>query len=182
MAVMIDLCGSSANTENLLRIRSGSANRLKETVEDNIGLCTYCQAQDHRYDVCPQWIADRKAAAREKKKNKKNKKRGKVKIVAGIMRREQESDSTLPPEKEERGMETPSPCRLGERGGYTGPLHGGYVPSLVMSHREVTCSFCGVNTNGYKDCPVMHQYIGEQADALTQKRLEEYQELREWER
>ena len=32
MAVMIDLRGSSANTENLLRIRSGSANRLKETV------------------------------------------------------------------------------------------------------------------------------------------------------
>ena len=32
MAVMIDLCGSSANTENLLRIHSGTANRLKETV------------------------------------------------------------------------------------------------------------------------------------------------------
>ena len=31
MAVMIDLCGSSANMENLLRIRSGPANRLKET-------------------------------------------------------------------------------------------------------------------------------------------------------
>ena len=33
MAVMIDLRGSSANTENLLRIRSGPANRLKETVQ-----------------------------------------------------------------------------------------------------------------------------------------------------
>ena len=33
MAVMIDLHGSSANTENLLRIRSGPANRLKETVQ-----------------------------------------------------------------------------------------------------------------------------------------------------
>ena len=28
--VMVDLHGSSANTENLLRIRSGPANRLKE--------------------------------------------------------------------------------------------------------------------------------------------------------
>ena len=35
MAVMIDLCGSSANTENLLRIRSGPANRLKETVHSS---------------------------------------------------------------------------------------------------------------------------------------------------
>ena len=32
MAVMIDLRGSSVNTENLLRIRSGPANTLKETV------------------------------------------------------------------------------------------------------------------------------------------------------
>ena len=32
MAVMIDLRGSSANTENLLRIRSRPANTLKETV------------------------------------------------------------------------------------------------------------------------------------------------------
>ena len=33
MTVMIDLRGSSANTQNLLRIRSGPANRLKETVQ-----------------------------------------------------------------------------------------------------------------------------------------------------
>ena len=33
MAVMIDLRGSSANTENLLRIHSGPANRLKETMQ-----------------------------------------------------------------------------------------------------------------------------------------------------
>ena len=32
MAVMIDLPGSSANMENLLRIHSGPANRLKETM------------------------------------------------------------------------------------------------------------------------------------------------------
>ena len=70
-------------------------------IKDNIGLCTYCQAQDHRYADCPQWALDREAVAREAKKNKKNKKRGKVKIVAGIMTREQGSDSTLSPEKEE---------------------------------------------------------------------------------
>ena len=34
MAMMIDLRGSSANTENLLRIRSGPANRLKETMQE----------------------------------------------------------------------------------------------------------------------------------------------------
>ena len=33
VAVMIDLGGSSANKENLLRIHSGPANRLKETVQ-----------------------------------------------------------------------------------------------------------------------------------------------------
>ena len=38
MAVMIDLRGSSANTENLLRIRSGPANTLKETVHTTISV------------------------------------------------------------------------------------------------------------------------------------------------
>ena len=71
-------------------------------IKDNIGLCTYCRAQDHRYAACPQRAADQESAAKEKRKNKKiSKKRGKVKIVAGIMTREQESDSTLSPEKEE---------------------------------------------------------------------------------
>ena len=151
-------------------------------IKDNIGLCTYCRAQDHRYAACPQRAADQETAAREKRKNKKNnKKRGKVKIVAGIMTREQESDSTLPPEKEEGGIETPSPQRLEGRWGYQRPLHGGYVPQPVIASREVMCSFCGANTHDYRDCPVMHQYIREQADALARRRLEEYQQPREWE-
>ena len=151
-------------------------------IKDNIGLCTYCQAQDHRYAACPQWAVDQETAAREKRKNKKNnKKRGKVKIVAGIMTREQESDSTLSPEKEEGGIETPSPQRLEGRRGYQHPLHGGYVPQSVIASKEVMCSFCGVNTHDYRDCPVMHQYIREQADALAQRRLEEYQQPWEWE-
>ena len=79
-------------------------------IKDNIGLCTYCQAQDHRYTACPRRAADQEIAAREKRKNRENsKKRGKVKIVAGIMTREQESDSTLSPEREEGGVGTPTP-------------------------------------------------------------------------
>ena len=97
------------------------------------------------------------------------------------MTREQESDSTLSPGKEEGGIETPSPQRLEGRQGYQHPLHGGYVPQPVIASKEVMCSFCGVNTHDYRDCPVMHQYIREQADALAQRRLEEYQQLWEWE-
>ena len=97
------------------------------------------------------------------------------------MTREQESDSTLSPEKEEGGIETPSPQRLEGRWGYQCPLRGGSVLQLTIAPKEVVCSFCGVNTHDYKDCPVMHQYIREQADALAQRRLEEYQHLREWE-
>ena len=148
-------------------------------VKDNIGLCTYCQAQDHRYADCPQRALDKEAVARESKKNKKNKRRGKVKIVASIMTREQESDSTLSPEKE-GGVKTPSPERMGGRPGYQRPLHGGYLSQPVMTQKEVMCSFCGGNTHDYRDCPMMHQYIREQADALAQRRLEEYQQPREW--
>ena len=50
-----------------------------------------------------------------------------------------------------------------------------------MSPQEIVCSFCGVATPSHKDCPVMHQYIREQADALAQKRLEEYHQLQAWE-
>ena len=150
-------------------------------IKDNIGLCTYCQAQDHRYAACPQRAADQEIAAREARKNKKNtKKRGKVKIVAGIMTREQESDSTLSPEKEEGGVETPSPQRLEGRRGYQHPLHGGYVSQPVITPKELMCSFCGGNTHDYRDCPMMHQYIREQADTLAQRRLGEYQHPWEW--
>ena len=150
-------------------------------IKDNIGLCTYCQAQDHQYAACPQWMLNQETVAREMKKNKKNnKKRGKVKIVAGIMTREQESDSTLSPEKEEGGVETPSPQRLDGRQGYQHPLHGGYLSQPVITPKEVMCSFCGGNNHDYRDCPMMHQYIREQVHALAQRRLEEYQQPWEW--
>ena len=149
-------------------------------LKDNIWLCTYCQAQDHRYADCPQRALDQRAVVRETRKNKKNKKEGKVKIVAGIMTREQESDSTPSPEREEGGVEAPSPQRLEGRRGYQRPLHGGYVSQPVTTPEEMMCSFCGGNTHDYRDCPTMHQYIREQADALAQRRMGEYQQPREW--
>ena len=150
-------------------------------IKDNIGLCTYCQAQDHRYADCPQRALDQEAVARETRKNKKNKKRGKVKIVAGIMTREQESDSTLSPEKEEGGVGTQFPQKLDGRREYQCPLHGGYLSELVITSKEVMCSFFGGYTHDYRDCPTMHQYVREQADALAQRRMGEYQQPREWE-
>ena len=45
-------------------------------IKDNIGLCTYCQAQDHRYAACPKWVADQEVRTKERAKNKKNRKRG----------------------------------------------------------------------------------------------------------
>ena len=149
-------------------------------IKDNIGLCTYCQAQDHRYADCPQRALDQRTVVGEARKNKKNKKGGKVKIVAGIMTREQESDSTSSPEKEEGGVEAPSPQRLEGRRGYQHPLHGGYVSQPVTTPEEMMCSFCGGNTHDYRDCPTMHQYIREQADALAQRRMGEYQQPPEW--
>ena len=149
-------------------------------IKDNIGLCTYCQAQDHRYADCPQWALDREAVAKEAKRNKKNKKRGKVKIVAGIMTREQESDSTLSPERGESGVETLPSQKPDGRQGYQRPLHDGYLPQSMIPPREVMCSFCGGNTHDYRDCPTMHQYIREQADALAQRRMGENQQPQEW--
>ena len=90
------------------------------------------------------------------------------------MTRDQESDSTLSPEREEGGIETPSPQRAEGRRGYQHPLHGGYVTQPVITPKEVMCSFCGGNTHDYRDCPVMQQYIREQADALAQRRMGEY--------
>ena len=101
-------------------------------------------------------------------------------MVAGIMTRELESDSTLSPEKEEGGVEIPSPQRLEGRRGYQPPLHDQYAPSPMVAQREMMCSFCGVNTHDYRDCPVMHQYVREQADALVQRRLGDYRHPREW--
>ena len=150
-------------------------------IKDNIGLCTYCQALSHRYAACPQRIADHERSTREKKKNKRNnKKKGKVRIIAGVMTREQDSDSTLPPEGKEREMGVLSPHRMGERMNTLSPHHGELLIQLTVPPQEAVCSFCGVTTHGHQDCPVLHQYIREQADALAEIRLTEYRQLQGW--
>ena len=150
-------------------------------IKDNIGLCTYCRDQDHRYAMCPQWMVDQEAVMREKKKNKKNdKNKGKVKIIASVMTREQDSDSTLSPEGRGQRLETSPPQQPNEWGDIRDPSHSEYVSRTVMSPWEIVCSFCGVAMHSHKDCLVMHQYIREQADALAWKRLEEYHHLQEW--
>ena len=84
-------------------------------IKDNIGLCTYCRALSHQYADCPQRIADHERSMREKKKNKwNNKRKGKVRIVAGVMTREQDSDSTLSPEGKEGEVRVLSPRRMRE--------------------------------------------------------------------
>ena len=150
-------------------------------IKDNIGLCTYCWALSHWYADCPQRIADHEMSMREKKKNKRNnKKKGKVRIIAGVMMREQDSDSTLPPEGEERRIGVSSPRRMGEGMNILSPHHREPVIQPAMSPREVVCSFCGITTHGHRDCPVLHQYIREQADALAEMRLNEYRQLQGW--
>ena len=112
---------------------------------------------------------------REKKKNKKNnRKKGRVKIVAGVMTREQESDSTLLSEERGREGEMLSPQRMRGQENLEG-LYSREVPKQpVTPPRETVCSFCGVTTHGHRDCPSLHQYIRQQADALAEIRLNEY--------
>ena len=151
------------------------------SIKDNIGLCTYCQALSHRYADCPQRIADHERYTREKKQNKRNnKKKGKVRIIAGVMTKEQDSDSTLPTKGKERDMGVLSPRGMGE-GMNTLSLHHD-EPQIqpTVPPQETVCSFCGVTTHGHRDCPVLHQYIREQADALAEIRLNEYQQLQGW--
>ena len=68
------------------------------------------------------------------------------------MTREQESDSTSSPEKEEGGVEAPSPQKFEGWQRYQRPLHGGYVSQPVTTPEEMMCSFCGGNTHEYRDC------------------------------
>ena len=150
-------------------------------IKDNIGLCTYCRSLNHRYMDCPQRRADHERSMREKKKNKRNnRKKGRVKIVAGIMTREQDSDSTLLSEERRREGEILSPRRMQEQENLM-DLHSGEVPREPMTPpRETICSFCGVATHGHRDCPLLHQYIRQQADALAEIRLNEYRRLQGW--
>ena len=118
---------------------------------------------------------------REKKKNKQNNKmKGKVRIIAGVMTREQDNDSTLPLEGEERRIGVLSPHRMGEGINILSSHCGEPVVQPAMPPQEAVCSFCGVTTHEHRDCPVLHQYIREQADTLGEMRLNEYQQLQGW--
>ena len=52
------------------------------------------------------------------------------------MTREQESDSTLSPERGEGGVETLSPQRSDGRQDYQRPLHSGYLPQPVNNTKR----------------------------------------------
>ena len=75
MAVMIDLRGSSANMENLLRIRSGPANTLKETVHMKIkqGSNDYAQMVSNAMDATDQIFAISEEREKESKQTGKSK-------------------------------------------------------------------------------------------------------------
>ena len=104
-------------------------------IKDNIGLCTYCRALNHWYADCPQRITDYERSMREKKKNKRNnRRRGKVKIVAGVMTREQDSDSTLPSERRE--VEIVSPHRIGDKGTWGAHVLVKYRSNRWCLHRK----------------------------------------------
>ena len=93
------------------------------------------------------------------------------------MTREQESDSTLPLEKEERDVNSDSPQRIERMRSRVSFPTGEHVPYSMVPPKEPVCSFCGIGTHSYKDCPVMHQYITEQAHALAQRRMGEYKQM-----
>ena len=96
------------------------------------------------------------------------------------MTREQDSDSTIPPEGEKGGIRILSPRRPEERESISYPLVDKQVVGMASSPQEMVCSFCGAATHNYKGCPVLHQYIREQADELARKRLDEYQQIQGW--
>ena len=115
-------------------------------VKDEIGICSFCGQLDHTYAQCPEREEQREMAQREREKNKKNKRKGKskVRIVSGILTRQRDSDTTSPAEA--------------------------FDPPKIDPLRGLACSFCGNNTHDYKGCPMMHQYIRQQANELAAAR------------
>ena len=96
------------------------------------------------------------------------------------MTREQESDSTQLSEERGREGEMRSPQPAGRQENLEG-LYSREVPEQPATPpRETVCSFCGITTHGHRDCPLLHQYIRQQADALAQIRLNEYRQLQGW--
>ena len=71
-----------------------------------------------------------------------------MKIVSGILTRQRERDEVTPSETSN--------------------------PPLVNPLVDSACSFCGNNTHGHAKCPVLHQYIRQQADELAAARASGY--------
>ena len=119
-------------------------------VKDEIGICSFCGQLDHTYAQCPEREEQREIARKEREKNKINKEKGKakVKIVSGILTRQKDRDEVTP-------SETFNPPQVS-------PLIG------------LACSFCGNNTHGHAKCPVLHQYIRQQANELAAARASGY--------
>ena len=119
-------------------------------VKDEIGICSFCGQLDHTYAQCPEREEQREIAQKERGKNKINKEKGKakVKIVSGILTRQKERDEVTPSETSN--------------------------PPLVNPLVDLACSFCGNNTHGHAKCPVLHQYIRQQANELAAARASGY--------
>ena len=115
-------------------------------VKDEIGICSFCGQLDHTYAQCPEREEQREIAQKEREKDKMDKEKGKakMKIVSGILTRQKDSDKGTPSET----FNLP----------FTKPLV------------ELACSFCGNNTHGHAECPVLHQYIRQQANELAAAR------------
>ena len=119
-------------------------------VKDEIGICSFCGQLDHTYAQCPEREEQREIAQKAREDNKGSKKRGKtkIKIVSGILTRQKDSDEVTPSETSN--------------------------PPLVNPLVDLACSFCGNNTHTHAKCPVLHQYIKQQANELAAARASGY--------
>ena len=119
-------------------------------VKDEIGICSFCGQLDHTYAQCPEREEQREIAQKERKKNKMHKEKGKakVKFVSGILTRQKDSEEVTPSET--------------------------FDPPLINPLVGLACSFCGNNTHGYAKCPVLHQYVRQQANELAAARASGY--------
>ena len=96
------------------------------------------------------------------------------------MTREQESDSTLSPGKGGGRSGNTFPAKIGRTAGISTSITWWVCITTSDNNKRSDVFLCGANTHDYRDCPTMHQYIREQADALAQRRMGEYQQPREW--
>ena len=119
-------------------------------VKDEIGICSFCGQLDHTYAQCPEREEQREIAQKARETNKMHKEKGKtkIKIVSGILTRQKDSDKVTPSET--------------------------FNPPLINPLVDLACSFCGNSTHRHAKCPVLHQYIRQQANELAAARASGY--------